>query len=269
MFLVDAKQMGRDSFGGRKGRFPLNLARRSGLTRMLSLLLWAILLGQGTGAENSYDLEKCLQETEAALAKVDNYSAVFHRIEFVDRKLIPEEVTVLRFKRPLKIYMRWITPSKGQESLYVKGANNNKIRAHGSGLIGLATVNLDPNGSLAMENSRHPITEAGLHNLVDKIASNLRRGLAAGELISRDHGEQKVYGRKTRKLEGILPKDATKGYYCHRCIVNLDLETMMPIKVQIFDWEDRLVESYGYELLKLNPGLSDKDFDPKNPEYHF
>lgn len=271
MFLVDAKLMGRDSLGGRKGRFPLDLARRLGLPRMLSLLLWATLLAQGAGAgaENSSDLERCLQETEAALAKVDNYTAVFHRIEFVDGKLIPEEVTVLKFKRPFKIYMKWLTPAKGQESLYVEGANKNKIRAHASGLVGLVTVNLAPTGKQAMENSRHPITEAGLHNLVDKISANLRRGLRAGELVSKDRGEQTVYGRKTTELEGILPKDSSKSYYCYRCIVNLDLETRMPIKVQIFDWDDRLVESYGYELLKLNPGLTDKDFDPKNPEYHF
>ena len=60
-----------------------------------------------------------------------------------------------------------------------------------------------------------------------------------------------------------MPKDAAKGYYCYRCIVNLDLETKMPIKTRIFDWDNRLVECYGYER------LSDKDFDPKNPEYHF
>ena len=78
-----------------------------------------------------------------------------------------------------------------------------------------------------------------------------------------------VYGRKTRELEGVLPKDPSKGYYCYRCIVNLDIETKMPIKTRIFDWEDQLVEYYGYEHLSLNPGLSDKDFDPKNPEYHF
>jgi len=43
----------------------------------------------------------------------------------------------------------------------------------------------------------------------------------------------------------------------------------MPIKTQIFDWEDKLVECYGYEKLKVNPGLTNPDFDPKSPEYHF
>jgi hypothetical protein len=228
------------------------------------------LLAQGHNPGSQVvDLQEWLHETEQALTNVSNYTTVFHRIEFVDGKLIPEEVTILKFKRPFKLYMKWLTPSKGQESLYVQGANNNKIRAHGSGVIGLVTVNLEPASSLAMENSRHPVTEAGLHNLVRTIVSNVQRAIQSGELLSKDHGERTVYGRRTRELEGILSKDKSKGYYCFRCIVNVDLETRMPVKTQIFDWNDRLVECYGFEKLKLNPGLTDKDFDPKNPEYQF
>jgi len=239
------------------------------MCRVLLVLAVTLLGFRNAYAQESVDVAKWLDESEQALTKVDNYTALFHRVEFVDGKLTPEEVAFFKFKRPFKVYFRWIKPSKGQESLYVEGANNNKIRAHSGGLVGFITVNLDPKGSKAMENSRHPITEAGLYNLVAKITSNMRRAQKAGEFVAKDHGEQTVYGRKTRELEGILPKDASKGYYCYRCIVNLDLETKMPIKTQIFDWEDRLVECYGYERLTLNPGLTDKDFDSKNPEYHF
>jgi hypothetical protein len=234
------------------------------------LALGVALTGSSSArAQESVLVEKWVQEAEGAVAKVDNYTAVFHRVEFVESKLTPEEVVVLKFKRPFKIYLRWIRPSKGQESLYIDGANDNRIRAHGSGLVGFVTVNLDPKGATAMQNSRHPITEAGLHSLLGRIGSNMHRAVRAGELAAKDHGERTVYGRKTRELEGILPKDRSKGYYCYRCIVNLDLETRMPIKTQIFDWDDQLVECYGYEDLNLNPGLSDKDFDYKNPEYHF
>lgn len=237
---------------------------------LASLALLSVPVVPGAArAQDHTDLENRLQETEAALAKVDNYTAIFHRLERVDGKMIPEETAYLKFKQPFKVYMKWINPFKGQESLYVEGANHNKVRVRGSGLAELITVNLEPTGALAMENSRHPVTDAGLEVLVKKIDANLRRGLHAGELTLKDHGEQTVYGRKTRELEGILPKDASKGYYCYRCIVDLDAETKMPIKTRIFDWDDRLVECYGYENLSLNPGLSDKDFDPKNPEYHF
>ncbi len=247
-----------------------HILRRAAGVFLASLTLLSVLFAQNNArAQDHTDLEKQLQETEQALVKVDNYTAIFHRIERVDGKLIPEESSVLKFKRPFKVYMRWINPFKGQESLYVEGANNNKVRVRGTGLAKLVAVNLDPTGALAMENSRHPVTEAGLEVLVKKIDSNLRRGLGAGELTFKDHGEQTVYGRKTREIEGVLPKDPSKGYYCYRCIVNLDVETRMPIKTRIYDWENQLVECYGYEHLSLNPGLSDKDFDPKNPEYHF
>ena len=245
------------------------LRRAAGIFLAALALLSVLFVQNNARAQDRTDLEKQFQETEEALAKLDNYTAVFHRIERIDGKLIPEEITFLKFKRPFKVYMRWINPLQGQESLYVEGTNNNKVRAHGTGLTKLITVNLNPTGAMATENSRHPITEAGLEILVKKIGSNLQRGLRAGELTSKDRGEQTVYGRKTRELEGILPKDPSKGYYCYRCIVNLDVETKMPIKTRIFDWEDQLVECYGYEHLNLNPGLSDKDFDPKNPEYHF
>jgi len=235
-------------------------------------LPWVLLFGllfQNSGlAEDRADLESRLRVAEQSMAGVDNYTAIFHRIERVNGKLVPEETTLLKFKRPFKVYMRWISPLKGQESLYVEGANNNKIRARGGGVAKIMAINLDPNGSLAMENSRHPITEAGLENLIKKIGMNVRKGLAAGELTSRDHGEQTVYGRKVREIEGILPKDPAKGYYCYRCIVDLDAKTGIPVKTQIFDWDDQLVESYGYENLNLNAGLTDHDFDPKNPEYH-
>jgi hypothetical protein len=36
-----------------------------------------------------------------------------------------------------------------------------------------------------------------------------------------------------------------------------------------FDWEDRLIEGYGYEDLTLDAGLTDADFDPRNPKYEF
>jgi hypothetical protein len=234
------------------------------------LALPAVLFAQDAApAQDHKDLEKRLEETAAALAKVDNYTAVFHRIERVNGKLTAEEVSTFKFKRLFKIYMRCLSPVQGQESLYVKGANDDKIKAHGTGLTSFITVNLDPNGSRAMKNSRHPITDAGLEFLITKISTNLQRCVRAGEFASKDHGVQTIYGRKTQEIEGILPKDAAKGYYCYRCIVNFDLETRMPIRTQIYDWDDKLVEYYGFENLKLDPGLTDKDFDPNNAAYHF
>jgi outer membrane lipoprotein-sorting protein len=257
-------------FGNTKGRHSGRRLRLL-LGCWIASFLYVGTLGQVRGATTSagVDLETWLSQAEQTLTKVDNYTAIFHRVERVEGELIPEEVTFLKFKKPFKVYMKWLTPSKGQETLYIQGANHDKIRAHGGGIASIITVNLEPTGTKAMKNSRHPITEAGLQNLVQIIAINVRRALKEKELVSKDHGEKTVYGRKTRELEGTLSKDRRKGYYCYRCIVDVDSETRMPIKTQIFDWDNQLIESYGYEELKLNPGLADKDFEAENPEYHF
>jgi len=211
-------------------------AKRSRSSFLPALVFLILLLFNRDYAkgQNGADLEQQLRKTEAALAKIDNYTAIFHRTERVKGKLLPEQTTFLKFKRPFKVYMRWISPDKGQESLYVQGANNNKVRAHGTGLTGLITANLDPTGGLAMEDTRHPITEAGLDNLMRTITDNVEKGRRAGELTSTNHGGQTVYGRKAAEFEGILPKDPAKGYYCYRCVVDVDVETQMPIKTQIF-----------------------------------
>jgi hypothetical protein len=235
-------------------------------------LAWVAVLATGTPvvAAKRPDLEKWIQEAEVALAKVDSYTALFHKQERVNDKLLPQENVLLKFKRPFKVYMKWLKgPLAGQETLYVEGWNDNKLKGHGTGLKGLINVDLDPQGAMAMKGNRHPITESGIESLVKKIGADLRKGLAAGDFTAKDHGEETVYGRKTAKIEGIFPKDAAKGYYCHRCTVNLDVEQKVPIRVEIFDDRDQLVESYGFESLNLDAGLSDKDFLPSNREYHF
>jgi len=40
-------------------------------------------------------------------------------------------------------------------------------------------------------------------------------------------------------------------------------------KVQIFDGNDLLIENYDFESLNPKAGLTDADFDPRNPAYKF
>ena len=52
-------------------------------------------------------------------------------------------------------------------------------------------------------------------------------------------------------------------------VVEVDHDYRLPIYAEIFDWDGQLVERYGYRNLRLNPGLTDEDFNPKNPDYGF
>ncbi len=235
------------------------------------VLLFAVALAAPVAAGgDKIDPAQCFKEAQAVLAQTDSYTAIFHRRERINGKLREEETAFFKFKKPFKLYMKWgKEPSKGLEVLYIEGWNNNRVKVHGDGIIGITTLNLDPKSPLAMKDNRHPVTDSGLENLMNFINENVQRGIKTSEVIFKTPCEEIIYGRKTVKIEGIFPKDKTKGYYCHRAIINFDLEQKVPIKVQIFDFGNNLIESYGYEDLRLNAGLTEADFDPKNPTYRF
>ena len=214
--------------------------------------------------------ENWIRDMEAAYLKINNYTALFHKQEQINGKLREEETIFVKFKKPFKIYMKWIkNPYKGREALYAEGWNENRMMIYESTVIGGATANLDPKGFIAMRGNRHPITDSGIGNLVKLIGDNFTKGIKTGELEFKERGEETVYDRKTKKVELIFPRDKARGYYCYRAITNIDVEKNLPLKVQIYDWNNNLIENYGYENLKLNVGLTDNDFDPKNSEYKF
>lgn len=240
------------------------------MMKFICLIFLLVITSTFMEAHEKIDPENWIRGIKESYAAIDNYTAIFHKRECINGNLKEEEAIFLKFKKPFKVYMKWIKePYKGRETLYVEGWNENQMMVHEGGIAGVVTVNLNPKGSIAMKNSRHPITDSGLGNLINLIGKNMRRGMRTGELEFKENGEETVYGRKTQKVELLFPKDKAKGYYCYRAIINLDAEMKLPLRVQIYDWDDMLIENYGYENLKLNAGLTDTDFDPKNPAYKF
>ncbi len=235
-----------------------------------TILLFLAITATSSLAKEKIDPENWIRDMEAAYLEINSYTAIFHKQEQINGKLREEETIFVKFKKPFKIYMKWIkNPYNGREALYVEGWNENRMVIYESTLIGGVTVNLDPKGFIAMKGNRHPITDSGIGNLVKLIGDNLTKGIKDGELAFKERGEETVYHRKTNKVELVFSKDKARGYYCYRAIINIDFKKNLPLKVQIYDWNNNLIENYGYENLKLNVGLTDTDFDPKNSEYKF
>jgi hypothetical protein len=229
---------------------------------VLTALAWpAVATGAGAARAQEQDALRWLSDAAATLSRVESYTATFHKQERVSGELLPEETVYLKFRRPRMIHMRWIRkPFVGREALYIEGRNENRLRVREGGLLGLIPVNLDPHGGMAMKGNRHSIVEAGIEQLITRVADNVRRGQAAGELEVRVGGEEQVFGRRSLRLEGVFPKSGADRYYCHRAVLSFDVEKKVPILVSIYDWDDALVECYGYENLALDAGLSEADF---------
>lgn len=231
----------------------------------LLFLLLSLFVCPHSHGQEYIRLEDWLRQAEDLLERTEDYTAIFHKQERVKGWLKTKETVYLRFKKPFKVHMKWIDgPGKGREVFYVEGWNKNRILVREPGALGTVTLNLNPLGPLAMQGSRHPITEAGLEHLIKLFVDNFRKGWMFGELEYGIGRGEMLYGRRTLTIEARFPKEPRNGYYCYRTIMNLDLEKKIPIRVQVFDWEDRLVGDYGYENIMLNAGLTDADFKPRD-----
>ena len=67
------------------------------------------------------------------------------------------------------------------------------------------------------------------------------------------------------------PGDAViiPDFYAGRMTLWIDEKTKLPLQTDLYDHEGRLYEQYEHRDLKVNVGITDADFDPKNPEYDF
>src|SRR5579871_485780 len=113
-----------------------------------------------------------LEKGRAKLEGVSDYTATFIKQERVDGSDLQEVQTIHMKLRhaPFSVYMKWLVGPVGQEVLYVDGLHDNRMLVKKGGRMGklLPSVKLDPHGSLAMGESRHPVTDAGLLTLTAK-----------------------------------------------------------------------------------------------------
>jgi hypothetical protein len=233
----------------------------------LALLLPAAPVGAATVA----DLLRLIERAERRYETIRDYTSLMTSVERLGDVLEPEKRVLLKFQRPFKVYMRWLAgPGAGREGLYVAGAHDGKfIVAEAEGLARFVAAALVPDDPRVLEKSRHPVTDVGIGRLLEIVGENARRGAREQVLRVVDRGVAEVEGRRVHQVEGILPRDPAAGYYGYRVILAFAEEHGLPIRVVVYDAGDRLVEDYTYLQLRLNPGLTDRDFDRNNPEYAF
>ena len=86
--------------------------------------------------------------------------------------------------KPFSVYMNFLAPSalKGQECMFIEGANNGKMWAHGTGMkAAFGTVSLKPDGDMAMAGQRYPLTQVGILNLTKRLIEVASEDVKYGE----------------------------------------------------------------------------------------
>lgn len=211
-----------------------------------------------------YSIEDLLEKCATSFSAIQDYTCTFHKIELIDGELIEEKDILYKFMKPLCFYLKW--PS-GSEAIYVQGKYNNKLKFHSGDIFGFIVFSLNPRGSLAMNDNRHPIFESHVGYIINIMETNYNRAKANNELTCTFEGQEVIDGKKTLLLKSVFPKG--KNYYGHIIYINIDSELYLPVKIKVFGWEMELLEMYHLSDIKVNVSLSDMDFDVDNPDYDF
>jgi hypothetical protein len=234
-------------------------------------------------SQGEHPLDPAIELAEKALQKlntVHGYTAKLVKRERVGDELTEPEVMLLKLRqKPFSVYLKFLEPDavKGREVIFVPGKNNGNLLVHLSGLIAsqLGTLALDPNGYLAMQGQRHPITEIGLKSMTEQL---LKRAEASKKSehkpIVKFFTGAKVGDVDALRVEVTFthhdPKDPA-----YRAVIYFDPERMIPLRYQGYGWPAKpgavppLLEDYAYYDVEINPGLTDRDFQTSNPAYAF
>jgi hypothetical protein len=220
---------------------------------------------------------RTIKDCQDRFGQVHDYTCTFYKRERVKDRMTPLFVMSMKARtNPRSIYFKFHEPYKGREAIYVAGRNDGKILAHEVGFTRLltGTMQLDPHSTRAMEDNRHPITDAGIGALIDTVARRWAVELRPDEAVVLFDPEITIGNRRCLLVEAIHPRHEPEFQF-HKVRLFIDAELNLPIRFEGYDWPAEpggpaeLVEEYSYIELKLNVGLGDIDFDIANRQYSF
>jgi hypothetical protein len=234
-----------------------------------------------SGSKGEHPLLPAVRWAKQSKERIDqlhDYSATLVKRERIGSELHDHEYLFVKVRHePFSIYVRFLGPKdvKGQEAIFVKGKNDDKLVAHGTGAKKIfGTLHLDPNSAMAKHNNRYPITELGLRRLTERLIEVGSHDAQFGECNVQVKAHAKIDKRDCTliEVEHPVPRDE---FLFHRARIYVDSVYDMPVRYEAYEWPAEpggapvLTEEYTYLNLKFNNAFGDKDFDPENPEYGY
>src|SRR5205085_3549017 len=85
------------------------------------------------------------------------------------------------------------------------------------------------------KNSRHPITEAGIGNLIERFRKRWEMERQVNQTIVRI-AEYSYDQKACTRVETIHPTNREGNFYSYRSVVYFDKQSHLPIRVETYDW---------------------------------
>lgn len=185
-----------------------------------------------------------------------SYDGEFILRERIDGQLNGPVTSHFKFRsEPFSVVMRRLRGrSRITRVLYVEGRNEGRMIVRPSGLLGklAPNVEVDPHGLIARKHSRRAITDFGLENTLLRLVAAYNRPADQGHLELECLGLSELGGRAVVTLQKTSPTGKT--------VTDLDVEMLLPLRVQEYTPDDLLVASYQYTKLRFNCRFGDRDF---------
>lgn len=214
-------------------------------------------------------------ETLQQLVEVEDYTATFYKNENVRGATVLQQMNLKVREKPFSVYLGYVKPYTGREVLYVAGQNGGNLLGHGTGIELVAgTLVMAPNSARALEESRYPITNIGMRNMVNTLATQWGNEIQYDDIKVKYYPNAKVDKVSCRVYETTHAKRRA-GVKFYRSRLYIGRETGLPVRAESFDFpastgaKAPLVEQYTYMNPKTNVGLGNIDFSKNNPRYAF
>jgi hypothetical protein len=200
-----------------------------------------------------------------ARGRYRDYTCTFVKQERIGGQLKDAQHIEVRFlDDPFSVAMQWTENAPlADRLLYVEGKHNGEMLLRPVGFLGnlVGTVTRDPTGEDVKRNTLRPVTMFGFVNGLESLLKVYGKADQAGDLREEFGGYAVVDGRETVKLVRYLPpKD---GYPARKTDVYVDLEYLVPICIESWNWDDEVSSRYLYKNVQFNVGLTDEDFRPE------
>jgi hypothetical protein len=216
------------------------------------------------GAAAEPTAESLVASARARLDALASYQVDLNRQERVGEALLePEDVLLSIRRNPRAVRLEWLDgPHKGREVIYAADQNGGLMHVNmADSVVPVPRMSMPPDSPLVLKSSRHPITEAGLDNVVADLEKTIaltgKGDTSRGRLSYGGLENPGPLERPCHKLVRITPSGETWHVY-------LDPETKLPAMVQATDLQGELLERYVFRNPRPDPpALASADaFDP-------
>lgn len=194
-----------------------------------------------------------------------DYTCTFSKQERLSGQLGQEQEIQVKFLEcPYSVAMQWIKnqPSLADRILYVEGKWNNQMLVRPSGFFAFVGPQFrPPDGPEAMQNTLRPVNQFGFWRSTKSLIEIYKQAKSSGHLKQEFGNYVQIDGRNTIVLIRYLPQQ--DGYPAWKTLVYIDMDYLVPIMIEGYDWNRKLSCRYVFKDIKFNVGLTSDDFLPK------